>query len=120
MKKMFNHIEMGTFRHLMFLKHHNSPYVFFILRLKLYGKIGQEEVDIENAKIYNIPNCCRDFYILLTKFGHRPTEFMNYHFGRDKKSIKLGYVRCPICRRINLSEFRKNLIKEVINHEKNL
>ena len=109
MKKMFNHMEMGTFRHLMFLKHYNSPYAFFILRLKLYGKIGPEEVDIENAKIYNIPNCCRDFYILLKRFGHPPSEFMNNNFGEDKEFNKHKYVRCPICRGIPLNKFKKKL-----------
>ena len=60
---------MDEFQQLQWLKSVNTSEVFFILRLHRYGQITWEEKDIEFARIYGIPTCCRDFYIWLRKHG---------------------------------------------------
>jgi len=93
-------MEKGSFEHLKWLKPLNRPDVYFILRLHFYGKIGEEEKDIELARIFNIPKCCRNFFIMLKRLGIPPALYMYKKYGEDKDFNKFEYIRCPACRQI--------------------
>lgn len=98
---------MTKFGHLQRLRATNPPEVSFILHLRHHGKINWEDQDIEFAKYYGIPNCCRDFFIKLRKLGLTPYKFMLDTFGRDTKP-EVGYVRCLQCRKGGDTHEREN------------
>ena len=88
---------MALIEHLRWLKSVNTPEVFFIIRLQHHGQITWEEKDIEFARIYNIPNCCRDNYIMMRRVGLPPYRTMKKVFGPDPVNVE--YVRCNHCRK---------------------
>jgi hypothetical protein len=90
------------FGKLAWLAEVNPPETFFVMRLHRLGVITWEDKDVELAKFYGIPKCCRNFYINLRWARISPSYFMDKMCGPDTER---AYVRCPKCR------FGKGVIK---------
>ena len=68
----------------------------FIKKLLRLGEIDSCDYDLELGKHYNIPRCCIDNYIYLSKQGIMVHKYMAKKYGYDKHK----HVRCAKCRRI--------------------
>lgn len=70
----------------------------FHYRLYRFGKISYADYIYYNGVYYGYPKCCIRFYIYcLLKLRVPPYMYMTALYGTD--TDKVGYVRCPKCRK---------------------
>ena len=66
-------------------------------RLAMLGVIEEEDYHRELGKVFDIPKCCREWFIYLTCKVEvkNPLTVTDKMFGKDLSHLE--YVRCPKC-----------------------
>ena len=71
-------------------------------RLAMLGVIKEEDYHRELGKVFDIPRCCREWYIYLMCSVKVEDALLatDRTYGEDKLHEEFWYVRCPYCRNV--------------------
>jgi hypothetical protein len=79
-------------------KYDKELYPSYITKLRLLGKIEDDDYDMALGIHFEIPKCCIKNFIYISSIGvSKIVPFMNKFYGKDDSGVQ--YVKCPRCRR---------------------